>query len=66
MHLFPSESAAGCLPAALVFSSERYDYTILILNDYKDAERRSAEGDRKALCSPPQRRNLLAANKDMI
>ena len=31
--------------------------TILILNDYKDAERRSAEGDRKTLCSPPQRRN---------
>ena len=36
-------------------------YTILILNDYKDAERRSAEGDRKALCSPPQRRNPFAA-----
>ena len=35
--------------------------TILILNDYKDAERRSAEGDRKALCSPPQRRNPFAA-----
>ena len=35
--------------------------TILILIDYKDAERRSAEGDRKALCSPPQRRNPFAA-----
>ena len=34
--------------------------TILILNDYKDAARRSAEGDRKALCSPPQRRNPFA------
>ena len=30
------------------------------LNDYKDAVRRSAEGDRKALCSPPQRRNPFA------
>ena len=38
-----------------------YSNTILILNDYKDAERRSAEGDRKALCSPPQRRNPFAA-----
>ena len=36
-------------------------HTIFILNDYKDAERRSAEGDRKALCSPPQRRNPFAA-----
>ena len=35
--------------------------TILILNDYMDAERRWAEGDRKALCSPPQRRNPLDA-----
>ncbi len=34
--------------------------TILIQNDYKDTVRRSAEGDRKALCSPPQRRNPFA------
>ena len=40
--------------------------TILILNDYKDTVRRFPKGDRKALWSPPQRRNLLAAHKDMI
>ena len=40
--------------------------TILILNDYKDTVRRFPKGDRKALWSPPQRRNLLAAYKDMI
>ena len=30
-----------------------YD-TILILNDYKDAERRSAEGDGSPVASPPK------------
>ena len=28
--------------------------TILILNDYKDAERRSAEGDASPVASPPK------------
>ena len=38
----------------------------VILNDYKDAARRIAKGDRKALCSPPQRRNPFVAYQDMI
>ena len=29
-------------------------YTILVLNDYKDAERRSAEGDGSPVASPPK------------
>ena len=41
-------------------------YPIFILIDNQDAERRIAKGERKALCSPPQRRNLLAANMNMI
>ena len=31
-----------------------YSHTILILNDYKDAERRSAEGDASPVASPPK------------
>ena len=41
-------------------------HTILILNDYKDAERRIAKGDRKALCSPPQRRNPSTTYTNMF
>ena len=40
-------------------------YTILVLNDDKDAARRIAKGDRKALCSPPQRRNPFAIYTNM-
>ena len=39
-------------------SSPSGDNTIFILYDYWDATRRIAKGDRKTLCSPPQRRNL--------
>ena len=41
-------------------------YTMLNLNYYKGAGRRIAKSDRKALCSPPQRRNPLAAKKNMF
>ena len=49
----------GAILLLLSFSAAQY-YTIPILNDYKDTVRRSAEGDRKALCSPLQRRNPFA------
>ena len=51
----------GTWRSLTVFYGDKGTDTILILNDDKDAERRSAEGDRKALCSPPQRRNPFAA-----
>ena len=37
-----------------------------MLNYDRDAERRMARGDRKALCLPPQRRELPAANRHMF
>ena len=45
------------MPASIILFSLN---TILTLNDYRDTVRRSAEGDRKALCSPPQRQNPFA------
>ena len=59
----------GLLCFGGMVSYETYDRlinTVLIQNEYRDAARRFAKGDRKALCSPPQRRNPFVTHKDMI
>ena len=47
----------GAVPLLLYFNAAQYHadvYTILILKDYKDAMRRSAEGDASPVASPPK------------
>ena len=44
---------SGPSPCCYAFNAAQY-HTILILNDYKDAVRRSAEGDASPVASPPK------------